>query len=143
MRALAARGHAIGSHSTTHPNIAFLSEEQARIELSESKRRLEGVLGAPVVHFSYLCPALSPHWKASTVQMCRELGYQTAVTTIGGSVHREDDPMVLHRTGPAKRLDGLRWSVDCSFMDRTRDSRGVVSFLNAAAKQTAGDNDII
>ena len=119
VRALAARGHIVGSHTMTHPNLAFLSEDQALTELGESKRKLEAELGFPVVHFSYPCPALTPHWKQSTVDLCRQAGYLTAVTTNGGSVRHSDDPLHLRRSGPTKRLDGLRWSVDCSFMGRT------------------------
>ena len=118
LRSLAARGHVIGSHTMTHPNVAQISDEQAHFELSESKKRLEDGLGFPVVHFSYPCPALTPHWKESTLEICRELGYKTAVTTDGGAVRQHDDPLRLRRSGPTKRIDGLRWSVDCSFVGR-------------------------
>lgn len=118
LRSLASRGHSVGSHTMTHPNVAQVSDQQARSELSESKRRMEEALGTPVVHFSYPCPALSPHWKESTVEICRQSGYLTAVTTDGGAVHRCDDPLRLRRSGPTKRVDGLRWSVDCSFLGR-------------------------
>jgi len=126
VRALAGRGHIIGSHTVTHPNVAHISDEQARIELGESKRRLESVLGFPVVHFAYPCPALSPHWKESTVELCRQVGYLTAVTTNIGSVRRNDDPLSLRRTGPTKRVEGLRWSVECSFMGRKRERRSAM-----------------
>ena len=119
LRSLAARGHIIGSHTMSHPNVAQISDEQARFELSESKSRLEAGLGSPVVHFSYPCPALTPHWKASTLEICRELGYKTAVTTDGGAVRKSDDPLRLRRAGPTKRIDGLRWSLDCNFLGRT------------------------
>jgi peptidoglycan/xylan/chitin deacetylase (PgdA/CDA1 family) len=119
IRRLASRGHLIGSHTMTHPNLAQIPEEEARFELSESKRRLEAALGFPIVHFSYPCPALTPHWKESTSEICRRLGYETAVTTDGGAVQRHDDPFRLRRSGPTKRIDGLRWSVDCSFVGRT------------------------
>jgi len=103
----------------SHPNMAHVSDQQARVELGESKRRLEQALGSPVDHFSYPCPALTPHWKESTVEMCRQLGYLTAVTTDGGAARQHDNPLRLRRSGPTKRIEGLRWSVDCSFAGRT------------------------
>jgi len=118
VRSLVARGHIVGSHTMTHPNMAHVSDELARVEMSESKRRLEKALGSPVVHFSYPCPALSPHWKQSTVELSRQLGYLTAVTTNAGSVRQNDDPLRLHRAGPSKQIDSLRWSLDCSFIRR-------------------------
>ena len=90
----------------------------ARTELVDSKRRLEQVLNAPVVHFSYPCPALSPHWTESTRKMSQEAGYQTAVTTVGGAVRINSDPLALHRIRPTKEPDGLRWNLECTFLGR-------------------------
>lgn len=119
LRALVDHGHIVGSHTMTHPNLAHVSDEQARIELFESKRRLEAELGSPVLHFAYPCPALQPHWKETTVEISRQAGYLTAVTTDGGSVCRRDDPLHLRRAGPTKKIEGLRWSVDCCLLGRT------------------------
>ena len=118
VRELAGNGHIIGSHTLTHPNMAYVDEGAARTELVDSKRRLEQVLNAPVVHFSYPCPALSPHWTERTRKMSQEAGYQTAVTTVGGAVRRNSDALALHRVRPTKEPDGLRWSLECTFLGR-------------------------
>ena len=117
-RGLIAKGHMVGSHTMTHPNVAFISESEARVELSESKQRLEQVLGSPIVHFSYPCPALTPHWKQTTAELTRQIGYQTAVTTDGGAVRAKDDPLSLHRVRPTKEVQGLRWNLEGSFLGR-------------------------
>ena len=60
LRSLVGQGHSIGSHTLTHPNVAYLELEAAHRELAESKHRLEEALKSPIPHFSYPCPALSP-----------------------------------------------------------------------------------
>jgi peptidoglycan/xylan/chitin deacetylase (PgdA/CDA1 family) len=118
VRGLGRNGHTVGSHTMTHPNMAYIPENDARTELVESKRRLEQELGSPVVHFSYPCPALQPHWVERTVSASRQIGYQTAVTTNGGIVRRQDDPLSLRRIRPTKTVDGLRWNLECAFLGR-------------------------
>ncbi len=118
VRGLARLGHTVGSHTMTHPNLAYVSENDARAELLEAKRKLEQELAAPIIHFSYPCPALQPHWKESTVNASREVGYQTAVTTNGGLVKRLDDPLSLRRIRPTKTVEGLRWNLECVFLGR-------------------------
>jgi peptidoglycan/xylan/chitin deacetylase (PgdA/CDA1 family) len=118
VRGLARTGHTVGSHTMTHPNLAYVTEKDARAELLGAKNKLEQELAAPVVHFSYPCPALQPHWGDRTVSASREIGYQTAVTTNGGLVRRHDDPLSLRRIRPTKTVDGLRWNLECAFLGR-------------------------
>jgi peptidoglycan/xylan/chitin deacetylase (PgdA/CDA1 family) len=118
VRALVTKGHIVGSHTLTHPNMAYVDETAARTELTDSKRRLEEILRGPVVHFSYPCPALSPHWSENTRRMSQEAGYRTAVTTVGGAVRRSADLLSLCRVRPSKEVDGLRWNLECTFLGR-------------------------
>jgi len=120
VRGLAANGHSVGSHTLTHPNMAHITDGEAATEMAQSKHQLEQALRAPIVHFSYPCPALSPHWKKSTLELSRKLGYLTAVTTDAGQVRRHDDPLSLHRTRPTKDVDGLHWNLECSFLGQPR-----------------------
>jgi len=118
VRDLARHGHVIGSHTMTHPNIAYLNHAEAEVELIESKRRLEQRLGGPVLHFSYPCPALSPHWNEFTAGATGKAGYQTAVTTDWGVARASDDPLRLKRVRPTKTVEGLRWNLECAFAGR-------------------------
>lgn len=111
-------GHLVGSHSMTHPNMAYVSHEEAEAELTESKKCLEERLGDPVRHFSYPCPALSPHWNEFTSEASRRAGYETAVTTDRGLVRSGDEALRLKRVRPSKTLDGLRWNLECAFAGR-------------------------
>lgn len=50
LRDLHARGHALGSHSVSHPRrMSALTPDQLRKEWTDSRRRLEDILGAPVL----------------------------------------------------------------------------------------------
>jgi peptidoglycan/xylan/chitin deacetylase (PgdA/CDA1 family) len=118
LRALARHGHVVGSHTMTHPNMAYLGEDDARRELTESKRLLEQHLGTSVQHFSYPCPALSPHWIPETVALSRAAGYESAVTTDSGLARYGDDAFRLSRIHPTKTVDGLRWNLESAFAGR-------------------------
>jgi peptidoglycan/xylan/chitin deacetylase (PgdA/CDA1 family) len=118
LRALARGGHIVGSHTMTHPNMAYLKEDEARLELTESKRRLEFQLNTPIKHFSYPCPALSPHWNSRTREQSHAAGYESAVTTTRGLTRRNDDPLCLKRLLPTKTVQGLRWNLESAFAGR-------------------------
>jgi peptidoglycan/xylan/chitin deacetylase (PgdA/CDA1 family) len=118
VRALVQEGYIVGSHTMTHPNMAYIGDDEARTELADSKCRLEEALKTPVLHFSYPCPALSPHWSERTVEISKEVGYETAVTTDGGMVRKKDNPLCLRRIRPSKEVEGLRWNLECTFLGR-------------------------
>ena len=118
VRELARNGHVVGSHTMTHPNMAYLNEPDAHRELTESRQRLESQLGMPVKHFAYPCPALSPHWNERTVLQSRAAGYESGVTTNSGLTRRGDNPLALKRIRPTKTLPGLRWTLECAFAGR-------------------------
>lgn len=118
LRALTLRGHIVGSHTMTHPNMAHVKQEEAQREFAESKQRLELQLGKPIRHFSYPCPALSPHWSEQTVEQSRTLGYETGVTTNSGLTRRGDNLLCLKRLRPTKTQSGLRWNLESAFAGR-------------------------
>ena len=117
-RALMRQGHIVGSHTMTHPNLAHVKNGDLERELEQSKLRLEQQLSSRVIHFSYPCPILEPHWSALTVEVCRKVGYLTAVTANPGPVHEGDDPLSLRRMHPTTDVDGLRWNLECTFLGR-------------------------
>ena len=118
IRSLVQHGHIVGSHTMTHPNMAYITEDESNIELSESKQRLERQLNAAVTHFSYPCPAMTPHWNEQTVAQTRSIGYDSAVTTNGGVTQAGDNTQSLKRIRPTKTAEGLRWNLECAFAGR-------------------------
>jgi peptidoglycan/xylan/chitin deacetylase (PgdA/CDA1 family) len=99
VRAMVEKGVEFGAHTRTHLD---LSPGTSPVELAEevvgSKRRIEEMLQAPVLHFCY------PNGKfrdisANAVDAVREAGYRSAVTAEGGLNFPGDDVLRLRRIG--------------------------------------------
>jgi peptidoglycan/xylan/chitin deacetylase (PgdA/CDA1 family) len=96
LRAIAALGHEIGSHSASHPDFGKLGEEEARLELSESKRVLEEQLHRPVHWFAF--PFGGPHnFRHEQLPLVTEVGYQGCVSAISGLIAPSRAAQVLPR----------------------------------------------
>ena len=92
IKALSAR-HEIGAHSVTHPKLTRLSSNDARRELTESKRWIEGITGKPCAMFCY------PYGdeNAATRLLAKEAGYRGA-RTVEQLRFSSDDPFGLPTT---------------------------------------------
>jgi peptidoglycan/xylan/chitin deacetylase (PgdA/CDA1 family) len=97
VRGLRKAGHIVGAHTLSHPNVAQVSRDEARSEITESKRQLEEKVGGAIEHFSYPHPALNPCWSPQTVEITREAGFKSGVVTTPGAVHTGDEPLALKR----------------------------------------------
>lgn len=127
-RALRRDGHIVGSHTLTHPNVAHVKERNAlRVEMVESKRRMEEHLQEPVSHFSYPHPALIPQWNEATLSMTREAGYATAVTTTRGPVRKGVNPLLLPRINAALPDHEFLWNLERTFLRAAPASLSSVS----------------
>jgi peptidoglycan/xylan/chitin deacetylase (PgdA/CDA1 family) len=120
VRSLARSGHSVGAHTMTHPNLAYISVEEARIELAGSKRKLEIELGQKVLHFSYPSPALNPIWNSATVRLTAEVGYSTAVTTVCCAVRRHTDAHAIPRTYIPRDKAEFLWNTERTFLQQPR-----------------------
>jgi peptidoglycan/xylan/chitin deacetylase (PgdA/CDA1 family) len=105
----------VGSHSVHHPDFLKLDPQAALSELSESKERLESILGRPVTLFSF------PHGRFSEAHLVQagQAGYERTFgiqpTPIDGSaqtyswgrvaVEPDDWPIEFH----LKLLGAYRW----------------------------------
>lgn len=83
----------IGAHTVSHPRLDTLTTDAQRLEITTSRQRLEELLQKPVRHFSYPHGAYNSH----TVDICREAGFLTAVTTNGRPVRSDCTPLQLDR----------------------------------------------
>jgi len=93
---MATLGFDIGSHSVTHPNMATLSDEDARRELVESKKQLELRLGRPVRWFAY--PFGDPeHFRPEQLALVYEAGYEGCVSAHHGFIDHGGDYAILPR----------------------------------------------
>jgi peptidoglycan/xylan/chitin deacetylase (PgdA/CDA1 family) len=93
VRALAERGHEIGSHSVTHELMPQLDDAALGHEASVSKQQIEAAIGAPVSSYCY--PNGSSDARCEAAVACA--GYDNAVTTRWGANVREDSAFALKR----------------------------------------------
>jgi peptidoglycan/xylan/chitin deacetylase (PgdA/CDA1 family) len=91
MRALAAMGMEIGSHTLTHPNLTTLRKHEALHELVASKSRLEDILGQAVVSFCYPAGKFNSRTRSWVV----EAGYKLARTTLAFRTESRFDPFYM------------------------------------------------
>ena len=121
-KALRRAGHVVGSHTLTHPNVAHVAHSEAQhAELVESKSRMEKNLGEPVLHFSYPHPALNPQWNKQTLEITREAGYLTALTTTKAPVVIGTNPLLLTRLNAPRPEYEFLWNLERAFLKRQRD----------------------
>jgi peptidoglycan/xylan/chitin deacetylase (PgdA/CDA1 family) len=114
VREMAAHGISFGAHTLDHPILTFVTREEARRQIRESKLRIEAELGFRVAMFAYPNGRASD-FDASTRRIVEEEGFDLAVTTVAGSNDESTDPFALHRTGmwgADPRLSALRLAWD-------------------------------
>lgn len=72
VREIAAEGHEIGNHSTSHPHMSKLSPEQIRQELEITQKKIEDLAGDRAVKL--FRPPFGDY-NDTLIVTCRELGY--------------------------------------------------------------------
>ena len=90
-RELVAQGFEAGSHTLTHPDLSLLPEEQARLEIAQSRPRLSELLSDPVATFCYPYGSFLP----IHAEMVREAGYAAARTVRHYRLGQAEDLMTL------------------------------------------------
>jgi peptidoglycan/xylan/chitin deacetylase (PgdA/CDA1 family) len=111
VRALATAGMAIGAHTVTHPILAQIELDEARAEISDSRRRLEEITGAPVRLFAYPNGKPLHDYRPEHARLVRDLGFDAAVSTAWGAAGAGDDLYQIPRFTPWDRPNwryGLR-----------------------------------
>jgi len=118
VRILRQLGHIVGSHTVTHPNMAYMDAADLQIECVESKNKLEKELGAEVCHFSYPSPILQPHWSKQTVECTERAGYKCAVTSTAGPARRGQHPLSIQRVVVSDDADQFLWILENTMLGR-------------------------
>ena len=87
------RGVSCQSHSSSHPSLPSLDDDQLASELVESRAALQRVLGRPVDYFAYPFGHLDERVVAAT----RSAGYRAAFSTQPGFNRRDVDRFRIRR----------------------------------------------
>jgi peptidoglycan/xylan/chitin deacetylase (PgdA/CDA1 family) len=97
LKEIAAAGHAIGSHTRSHPVLTALSAHAAREEIRIGKTELEAILERPVEHFSYPF-GMRRHFSESLRSYCRSIGFVTIANAIPCLQYSSMQPDRLQRS---------------------------------------------
>jgi peptidoglycan/xylan/chitin deacetylase (PgdA/CDA1 family) len=100
VRRLSEAGMEIGAHTVSHPILARLDDERARVEIASSKEQLEEIILKPVHLFAYPNGKPGKDYNSRHVRMVGELGFTAAVSTAWGAAHASDDYYQLPRFTP-------------------------------------------
>ncbi len=100
-------GMEIGAHSVSHPDLTYLSYDEALKEVTLSRATLQGNLDVPVESFCY--PIGS--YDATTMQIVQEAGYTNAVTTYPGSSMASLYELPRRRIVGGETLEAFAWYV--------------------------------
>ena len=104
--ALHRSGMQIGAHTVSHPILAKLTPDAARDEIARSKRCLESLLGDSVELFAYPNGKPGTDYTEASVDVVRELGFSSAVSTAVGAARGGSDLFQLPRFTPWDRSRG-------------------------------------
>ena len=104
-RELADMGFEIGSHTLTHPHLSRLDDEQLICEISDSKHKLEDLIGREVVSFSY------PYgdYDCRVLNAAMAAGYSNAMSTRLGTVVEGTSLFEIPRVNV--RWNGFGWQL--------------------------------
>jgi peptidoglycan/xylan/chitin deacetylase (PgdA/CDA1 family) len=89
----------IGAHTMTHPRLPYITKEEAKKEIEDSKVFLENIIGRPVTSFCYPRGEYLPFHK----EMVKDAGFSLARTVRRFITDTAFDPYELHTTIHAYR----------------------------------------
>ena len=92
-------GVSVGSHTMHHTYLPLVTNEQARLEVLESKQMLDQQLGRPIRWLSYPIGGYTPDIQEFAIAA----GYEAAFTTNRGFSKRSDDLFALRRIKVTER----------------------------------------
>ena len=118
-RELIRQGHTIGSHTLSHPNVAYIDAAELTEELVASKAQIEKNTRTEVGHFSYPSPIMEPHYSDRAVAVTESAGYRSAVTCRPGPVVRGDSRLTLKRVFAQQTRAELEWTLENVFLGRS------------------------
>lgn len=109
LRAWAAAGHEVGSHTLDHVHLPALSLDEARVQITQSRQALEDLSGSGVESFCYPYGEATPEIQ----DLVRRADYSNATMTHRGRARASDDAFDLPRVTVAGFTGTLRFLQKC------------------------------
>lgn len=105
VKEMSSSGISFGAHTVNHPILTNLPLEQAKWEITQSKRDIEEKLGTKVTTFSYP----NGNFNAGVVELVQEAGFSCAVSVLPGRlISLKDNPYCLSRIGAIEDFNKLK-----------------------------------
>ncbi len=106
----------LGAHTITHPVLSVLSPEAQYAEIVWSRQRLEGIIGSPVLTFSYPWGEAGD-FTDETVEIVEAAGFRAACTTVRGGVEPGNDLFRLRRCAVRDwDIEMFKWRLESFFV---------------------------
>jgi len=100
LRWLVDAGMEIGAHTVNHPILVTLSDEEAKMEIADSREVLQRITGKPVTSFAYPNGRPGDDFGSRDRDLVESLGFERAVSTLRGVATCNSDIFQLPRFGP-------------------------------------------
>lgn len=100
LRLLHQSGMEIGGHTVTHPILAKLTEDQARIEIIDNKKELEKILDTTIHYFAYPNGKPGQDYLKEQIEIVKQASFKAALSTQWGVSTVTADKYQLPRFTP-------------------------------------------
>ncbi len=88
----------IGGHTVTHSMLSAQPPDMQMEEIAQSKAKIENIINKSITTFSYPFGG-GGDFDKSSLEKVKLAGYEKAATTIGGTVSRHSNPLMINRIG--------------------------------------------
>jgi len=112
VRSMHRMGMVVGSHTMTHPNLPNAGLDAARLEIAQSKTRLEEEIGAPVTMFSYPNGGADRYMTPEVATLVQAAGFAAATTSRNAFAGRSSDLYALERVQVSENLERLTFALE-------------------------------
>lgn len=100
LRNMHTMGFGIGAHTDDHPILVYCDDATARREIGQTREELSGLIGSPVTSFAYPNGHPFADFSSRHVELVKQAGYTSAVTTQWGVTTVATSPFQIPRFTP-------------------------------------------
>ena len=119
LRTMHSMGFGIGAHTNDHPILVYCNEASARDEIGQVREELAGLIGAPVASFAYPNGHPFADFSSKHVELVKQAGYTSAVTTQWGVATVGTSVFQIPRFTPwGNKALNIAWQVGRNLLTR-------------------------